>query len=200
MKPFVLLFISAISFNILFAQLPRLNRHSTIDTLAMSISFSDSINDPLQAKFLKSFNESIANFNQRNDREFYIIVDSSRKGEFVHIDVGEIKYSTTGRSIWVSFLDLGLLAADVALINIGWPPVLLPILTPAVRSNIHLDMSEGVIDDRNKIESLLPLPSGYFVGIEKQNERLDRKIGRNTERLLKKLNRQQKKNNAKKER
>ncbi len=162
----------------------------------MSISFSDSINDQLQSRFLDSFNESVSDFNQQSDKEFFVVLDSSKVGDYVHVDVGKIRYSTIGRSIWVSLLDVGLLAADIALINTGWPPIFLPILTPAVRSNIQLNMSDGVVDNNNKLERLLPLPSGYFVGIEKQNERFDRKLGQNIDRFLKKLNKRQKKNSS----
>jgi hypothetical protein len=196
MKRFSLLLISIVFFNALQAQMPRFNKRSKIDTLAMSISFSDSINDQLQSRFLDSFNESVSDFNQQSDKEFFVVLDSSKVGDYVHVDVGKIRYSTIGRSIWVSLLDVGLLAADIALINTGWPPIFLPILTPAVRSNIQLNMSDGVVDNNNKLERLLPLPSGYFVGIEKQNERFDRKLGQNIDRFLKKLNKRQKKNSS----
>ncbi|NNC83259.1 MAG: hypothetical protein HKN79_06755, partial [Flavobacteriales bacterium] len=93
-----------------------LNKETQIDTLTMSIAFSDSIPIGLQQELSGTFARSIIDFNKQADNEFYVVLDTARTGEFIHIDVGEIKYSTTGRSIWVALLDLGLLGADVALL------------------------------------------------------------------------------------
>ena len=184
-------FLLFIALNTSFGQQIKINRDVVIDTLRLYLNISEEIDFEMQDRIRDSINLSINDFNESN-HSYFILIDSTKIGTWIFIDMGNIHYVNTRESIIWTGMNLLFIAGHVYMISsYGWTiPI---ILIPATHSRITMDSNDGLISSPKK-PKLAVGPSGMFRSINKQNDRYLRRFKKKTDRLLLRIDKQNVKN------
>ena len=164
-----------------------------IDTLRIFLDLSDEIYTEMQSQIRLNFIHAIEDFNTQ-DGSYFVLVDSSKKSNWLHINVGNIHYVSTKESIIWTGINLIFIAGHVYMISsYGWT---LPILLfPSTHSMNTIEATDGLITRPNK-PYLAVGPGGMYRSIEKQNSRYLKKFKKKAKKLLVKIDKQNKRNNV----
>src|SRR5690554_2123961 len=171
----------------------KLNKEINIDTLTIWVDYSEQIEPELTEKIQESVLTAVERFN--NEPIGFVVdltLDSSNFS--MKMTVGEIDYVVKKDNILWTSVGLLTLAGHVYVIStIGWT---LPILLiPSTVSEVQIQTSENLVTNKPKQNRIFINPMGYLRKKEKQNEKIVLKTEKVLYRFLKRIGKQDERNN-----
>ena len=176
--------------NISSGQNLELKKEAKIDTLYLSLSQTDTNDLVLNRQLFVQFDSLINDFNKQ-DKKFKIKIDSSHRTNSILMTMGQIKYVTWQRNLWVTSLDLAMIGANILILPY-FPPVIPFYLMPATHCKVTIESSSDIIKRKTKV---FINPNGYFKKKDKQKIKFKKKFDRVFAKLFNEINRQYEKNN-----
>ncbi|MBZ0207194.1 MAG: hypothetical protein K8H89_12775 [Flavobacteriales bacterium] len=168
----------------------KLKEGVTIDTLFVSIQFSDTADLVLQKELLTQFDNITTSFNSEEDA-FTLIIDSTRNNRSINFIIGSVKYVDWKKNLWVTGLDLALIGANI-LIMPYFPPIIPFYLMPATICHVDIESSDDLFYKQDRISVN---PNGYFAKNGSQKIRLKKKFDKVFYKYFVRLNKQNEKIN-----
>lgn len=177
--------------NVINAQVYKLNKSINLDTLHLSVEFSDKFDSNLSTQIANQVKKGIDRFNKK-EIGFYAVLDSTKSVDYIVMQFDSIKYVERKHNILWTGVGLVTLAANAYLISTA--SIIMPvILTPAAIAKSNLKTSENLLT--NKYRKFWINPSGYLRKKEKQREKIVNYTEKKTYRFLKNLGKQDRRNN-----
>ncbi|PZX49024.1 hypothetical protein LV84_04309 [Algoriphagus ratkowskyi] len=168
----------------------QLKKNVNLDTLYVSVQFSDTNDLVLQKELLVQFDTIVSVFN-RKKQAFKLVIDSTQNNRTINFLLGPIKYVDWKKNVWVTGLDVALIGANILILPY-FPPVIPFYLMPATLCRVDLKSSDDLF---YKPTRLFLNPNGYFTKKEKQKLRFKKKFNKLLYKCFFDLNEQNKKNN-----
>lgn len=193
MKNYLLFYILFVIGSVSSAQALRLNKQLKLDTIHLSVEFSDKFEPALMTQIEDQVKKGVDRFNKK-EIGFYAVLDSTRKGDYIVMQFDSIKYVEKKHNIlWtaVGLLTLATHAYVVATVGMTAPILLIP----ATMAKVQLETSENLLTNKPKFRRIFINPSGYLRKKKKQKEKIVDFTEKATYRLLKNLGKQDRRNN-----
>lgn len=191
MKKLIIYTFTILFSNVINAQVYKLNKAINLDTLHLSVEFSDKFEPDLSNQLVNQIKKGVERFNKK-EIGFYAVLDSNKSGDFIVMQFDSIKYVEKKHNIIWTGAGLLIIAANAYLISTAG--IIMPfILTPAAIAKSNLETSEGLLT--NKYRRFWINPSGYLRKKEKQREKIVNYTEKKTYRFLKNLGKQDRRNN-----
>ena len=168
----------------------KLKEDVNIDTLFVSIQFSDTADLVLQKELLIQFDTIVSSFNREEDA-FTLIIDSTRNYRTINFLIGPVKYVDWKKNLWVTGLDLALIGANILILPY-FPPIIPFYFMPATICQVDLESSDDLFYKPSRI---FVNPNGYFAKKETQKVRLKKKFDKVFYKYFLRLNKQNEKIN-----
>jgi len=171
----------------------KLNKEINIDTLTIWVDYSEQIEPELTKKIQESVLAAVERFNSE-PIGFMVNLTLDSSNFSMKMTVGEIDYVVKKDNIlWTSVGLLTLAGHVYAISTIGWT---LPILLiPSTVSEVQIQTSENLVTNKPKQNRIFINPMGYLRKKEKQNEKIVLKTEKVLYRFLKRIGKQDERNN-----
>ncbi|NEN25739.1 hypothetical protein G3O08_19805 [Cryomorpha ignava] len=186
----ILLILASLQFFGQSGKAGKLKEDVNIDTLFVSIQFSDTADPVLQKELLIQFDTIVSSFN-REEQAFTLAIDSTRNTRTINFLVGSVKYVDWKKNLWVTGLDLALIGVNILIIPY-FPPVIPFYLMPSTICRVDLESSDDLFYRPTRISVN---PNGYFAKRNTQKLRLKKKFDKVFYKYFLSLNKQNEKKN-----
>jgi len=190
MKGIIIFVLTLLLSNISSGQNIVLKKEAKFDTLYLTLTQTDTIDVVLNRELFKQFDSLVNDFNKQ-DKRFKIKIDSTHGTNSILLTMGQIKYVTWQRNLWVTGLDLAMIGANILILPY-FPPVIPFYLMPATFCKVTVESTSDILARKTKV---FINPNGYFRKKEKQKVKLKKKFDRVFVKLFNEVNRQYEKNN-----
>lgn len=167
-----------------------LRKEAKIDTLYLVLNQTDTNDRALNEELTKHF-DSIVNAFNKQDKKFKLKIDSTHQTSSISLTMGQIKYVTWKRNLWVTGLDLAMIGANILILPY-FPPVIPFYLMPATYCKVTAESSSDILTRKTK---LFINPNGYFRKQGKQKSKFKKKFDKTFVKFFNDINRQYEKNN-----
>jgi hypothetical protein len=174
----------------------KLNKNIKIDTLRLWVNFPTNFNLEKKASYTNRLNTAVEKYNLKNS--FHTVIDSSNKKNLVLLNMDSIQYVNKRDNLKSSGANLLLLGSQIVMVSTVGPP--LPFLTiffPKTKCNIHLNIDKQLIEPYTFSQSKIKW-NGYLKSKERQDTEFEHRFQIYIERMLKRINKQNIKNNKQK--
>jgi len=171
----------------------QLNPEIELDTLAIWMDYSKEIDPALQNRFQKSVLQAIDKFNLE-EIGFMVILDSTKYDHSMRMEMGPINY-VDGKDnvIWTGVGIITLAGHVYAIATWGFT---LPILfLPSTMSKIQIEVSKNLVVNKSKMNRIFVNPFGMYMKVDKQNDKMVKKLEKKLYKFFKQLGKQEEKNN-----
>mgnify|MGYP000120857532 CR=1 FL=1 len=173
------------------AQVYKLNKAISLDTLHLSVEFSDKFEPDLSNQLVNQIKKGVDRFNKK-EIGFYATLDTNKSDDYIIMQFDSIKYVERKHNIIWTGVGLLTIAANAYLISTA--SIILPfVLTPAAIAKGNLKTSKDLLT--NKYRKFWINPSGYLRKKEKQKEKIVNYTEKKTYHFLKNLGKQDWRNN-----
>lgn len=171
----------------------RLNPEIEIDTLAICMDYSEEIDLDLQNRFQNSVVNAIDKFNVEHIG-FIVIIDSTHYDQSMKMEMGPINYvDGKDNALWTGIGVITLAGHVYAIATWGFT---LPILLlPSTKSKVQIEVSENLVINKPRMNRIFINPFGMYMKVEKQNDKMVRKLEKKLYKFFRQLGKQEEKNN-----
>lgn len=175
------------------AQVYKLNKAINLDTLHLSVEFSDKFESDLSTQIANQVKKGVDRFNKK-EIGFYAVLDSNKSGDYIVMQFDSIKYVEKKHNILWTGLGLATLATHAYVVaTVGMTAPILFI--PATKAKVQLETSENLLSNKPKYRRIFINPSGYLRKKAKQRKKIVDYTEKKTYRFLKNLGKQDRRNN-----
>jgi len=192
-KKLTLLTMLLFSMNAAFAQQKiKLKADTRIDTLAMWVNFPNDFNEESKLRFETLLDQAIERGNRKFS--FYTTADPIETAYAITIDMDTIAYVGGKDNRNASLGNLLFFGAHATMIGtLGWTLPVLILFYPETSSVVQISASEEMTVADGFIEDEISA-MGYFASRKTQEKRFEKAFETSVYRLLKRVNRQHKRN------
>lgn len=171
----------------------KLNKETKIDTLALWINYPSETDESTRLIYNYYINQTIEKSNK--NLAFYTVCDSRRSDHSLIIDIGTVRFVEKKENLLPTIGNILIIGGYVAMIsNFGWTLPIFLYFDPDTKSEVELEFHDSILLDSITIEVQIA-SSGYFASKDRQIKRIGKALHRSTYKTLKRINRQNLKNN-----
>lgn len=171
------------------AQRLRLNAPITADTLLVALYFEPAADTVLREQLQTAWLAALHRFQQTNPA-FVVVPATAGRNADITWYAGATSYSSSRASVWATVANGILIGGHTFMIlRFGWTIPLLYFAGPSTFTQLRVDFSPAVVQEKNRKTDFTFSSGAYFASQERQQKRTVRSFEQTVYHLLRKINR-----------